>query len=64
MAPMADPSRILQTGFGFWNAKVLLTAIKLEVFTVFGEKAMTGAALGTIHGCDDRHFARKFHGAG
>ena len=41
-----DPSRILQTGFGFWGSKVLLTAVELGVFTELGDKAMTGEALG------------------
>ena len=27
------PDRILQTGFGFWSSKVLLSAVEMEVFT-------------------------------
>jgi len=27
------PDAILQTGFGFWNSKVLLTAVTLDLFT-------------------------------
>lgn len=46
MSQTLDPTRILQTGFGFWSAKVLLTAVKLELFTVLAEKTMTGAELG------------------
>ena len=34
MNEAVDPSRILETGFGFWSSKVLLTAIETEVFTV------------------------------
>jgi len=41
-----DPSRIIQTGFGFWGSKVLLTAVKRELFTVLGDRAMTAAELG------------------
>jgi hypothetical protein len=29
-----DPSQILRAGFGFWESKVLLTAVDLEVLTV------------------------------
>ncbi len=42
----SDPSHILKVGFGFWDAKVLLTAVKLEVFTKLGDRAMTGEELG------------------
>ena len=28
-----DPSEILQLGFGYWASKVLLSAVKLGVFT-------------------------------
>jgi len=41
-----DASRILEVGFGFWGSKVLLTAVELGVFTVLGNKAMTGEELG------------------
>lgn len=49
-----DPSRILETGFGFWESKVLLTAVELEVFTVLGNRAMTGEALGSALGLHPR----------
>jgi 2-polyprenyl-3-methyl-5-hydroxy-6-metoxy-1,4-benzoquinol methylase len=38
--------RILEVGFGFWPSKVLLTAVELGVFTVLGDKSMTGQELG------------------
>ena len=41
-----DPSPILEVGFGFWSSKVLLTAVKLEVFTKLGDRSMTGEDLG------------------
>ena len=41
-----DPSRILGVGFGFWNSKVLLTAVGFEVFTTLSGKTMTGIELG------------------
>jgi predicted O-methyltransferase YrrM len=54
MADTRDATRIIQTGFGFWSSKVLLTAVKLEVFTVLGARAMTGAELGTALGLHPR----------
>jgi len=32
-----DPSHIMQIGMGFWPAKVLLSAVRLKLFTVLGE---------------------------
>jgi predicted O-methyltransferase YrrM len=54
MTNAQDPSRILEVGFGFWGSKVLLTAVELEVFTVLGENAMTGEALGKALGLHPR----------
>jgi 2-polyprenyl-3-methyl-5-hydroxy-6-metoxy-1,4-benzoquinol methylase len=44
-APL-DPSPILQTAFGFWNAKVLLTAVELGMFSQLEGKPLTGTELG------------------
>lgn len=44
-APL-DPSLILQTAFGFWNSKVLLTAVELRLFTKLADRRLTGAELG------------------
>src|SRR6478672_472069 len=41
-----DPSHILQTAFGFWHSKVLLTAVEFGVFTKLGKRHLTGAELG------------------
>jgi alkyl hydroperoxide reductase subunit AhpC/2-polyprenyl-3-methyl-5-hydroxy-6-metoxy-1,4-benzoquinol methylase len=41
-----NPSSILQTAFGFWNSKVLLTAVELGVFTKLAGRRLTGAELG------------------
>src|SRR5215212_9920974 len=41
-----DPSPILQTAFGFWNAKVLLTAVELKLFTKLSERPLNAAELG------------------
>lgn len=40
------PDAILQTGFGFWNSKVLLTAVTLDLFTTLGARRLTGAQIG------------------
>lgn len=49
-----DPSQILQVGFGFWGSKVLLTAVKLEVFTILGDSSITGEKLGEKLGLHPR----------
>lgn len=42
----ADPSSILQSAFGFWSSKVLLTAVQFDVFSKLGSQRLTGAELG------------------
>ncbi len=46
MEPTRDPSSILQTAFGFWQSKVLLTAVEFGVFTKLSHRRLTGAELG------------------
>ncbi len=41
-----DPSHILQTAFGFWGSKVLLTAVEFELFTHLAGQRLTGEELG------------------
>lgn len=41
-ATIHDPSRILQTGMSFWTAKVLLSAVKLKLFTVLAGRPLKG----------------------
>ena len=41
-----DPLPILQTAFGFWHSKVLLTAVEFGVFTKLAGRRLTGAELG------------------
>ena len=41
-----DPSPILQTAFGFWSSKVLLTAVEFGLFTKLGNRRITGTELG------------------
>jgi hypothetical protein len=40
------PDAILQTAFGFWNSKVLLTAAAFDLFTTLGHRRLRGAELG------------------
>ena len=40
------PDAILQTAFGFWNSKVLLTAVTFDLFTTLGQRRLTGAEIG------------------
>jgi hypothetical protein len=46
MPPQPDVAPILQTAFGFWSSKVLLTAVELGVFTRLGDRRLTGEELG------------------
>lgn len=41
-AQQVDPSNIMQVGMGFWASKTLLTAVKLELFTLLAVKPLTG----------------------
>src|SRR3954451_2721568 len=43
---VGDPSPILQTAFGFWHSKVLLTAVEFGVFTKLADRRLTGEELG------------------
>ena len=42
----ANTRPILQTAFGFWNSKVLLTAVEFGLFTTLGQRRLTGAEIG------------------
>jgi predicted O-methyltransferase YrrM len=46
MSTHLDPTPILQTAFAFWNAKVLLSAVELGVFTTVHDGPLTAAELG------------------
>src|SRR4051812_33922141 len=52
--PQLDPGPILQTAFGFWSSKVLLTAVEFGVFTKLGNRRATGAELGAEIGFHPR----------
>jgi hypothetical protein len=44
-----SPARIIEVGMAFWPAKVLLSAVELELFTTLGANSMTGRELqGTL----------------
>jgi len=49
-----DPGAILQTAFGFWSSKVLLTAVEFGVFTKLAGRRLTGAELGAELGLHER----------
>src|SRR5436190_6027759 len=55
-----DPSPILQTAFGFWSSKVLLTAVEMGVFTQLAQRPMTGKELGAALGLHPRGIADFF----
>ena len=42
------PQKILETGFGFFPSKVLLTAVELDVFTTLGARSMNAKELRNI----------------
>src|SRR5882724_12878440 len=54
MTTSLDPSPILQTAFGFWNSKVLLTAVEMGLFTKLGDRHLTGQELGSQLGLHPR----------
>jgi len=51
---------LLQTAFGFWNSKVLLTAVGFGLFTKLGDRYLTGAELGAELGLHPRGIADFF----
>lgn len=55
-----DPSPILQTAFGFWSSKVLLTAVEFGVFSQLGDRRLTGAELGAGLGLHPRAISDFF----
>ena len=52
--PQLEPGAILQTAFGFWSSKVLLTAVEFGVFTHLGQRRISGAELGKELGLHER----------
>jgi len=58
--PTLDPGPILQTAFGFWSSKVLLTAVEFGVFTLLGDRRMSGLELGAKLGLHSRGISDFF----
>jgi O-methyltransferase domain/Dimerisation domain len=58
--PLPDHAPILQTAFGFWGSKVLLTAVEFGVFTTLADQRLTGADLGAAVGIHPRGIADFF----
>jgi Dimerisation domain len=55
-----SPDAILQTAFGFWGSKVLLTAVEFGLFTTLGDRRLTGSELGGELGLHPRGIADFF----
>jgi len=51
------PDAILQTAFGFWNSKVLLTAVTFDLFTTLGQHRLSGERIGKDLGLHPRGVA-------
>ena len=60
MSTQLDPSPILQTAFGFWSSKVLLTAVEFGLFTTLGDRHLTGSELGAELGLHPRAISDFF----
>src|SRR4029453_9357952 len=60
--PAHDATPILQTAFGFWPSKMLLTAVEMGVFTTHGSRRLTGADLGRERGLHPRGISVFFDG--
>jgi len=60
MRESLDPSPILQTAFGFWSSKVLLSAVELGVFTILYERELTGTELAEEIGMHPRGISDFF----
>ncbi|MBO9683622.1 MAG: methyltransferase [Flavisolibacter sp.] len=57
VAATLNPSKIMQTGMGFWASKVLLTSVKFELFTLLAAQPLSAREI-KQHlslNCSDRH---------
>ncbi|NJB85642.1 putative O-methyltransferase YrrM [Lewinella marina] len=52
--PTVAPDRILQTGFGFWAAKVLLSAVELDLFSYLSKGPQKAASIQKTLGLHSR----------
>jgi precorrin-6B methylase 2 len=53
-AEQITPSRIMQTGMGFWAAKTLLAAVGFELFTILGGQELSGREIQSKLGLNSR----------
>src|SRR5215210_2036287 len=51
-----DPSRIMQVGMGFWTSKTLLTAVKLDLFTLLAGGPRPAEEIRQFLGFQERGF--------
>jgi precorrin-6B methylase 2 len=51
---MVNPMHIMQTGMGFFASKTLLTAVKLELFTLLASRPLSGNQIRTELGLQER----------
>jgi 2-polyprenyl-3-methyl-5-hydroxy-6-metoxy-1,4-benzoquinol methylase len=58
--PQLDPGSILHTAFAFWSSKVLLTAVEFGLFTILGNRRITGRELGAELGLHQRGISDFF----
>jgi hypothetical protein len=57
VAATLNPSKIMQTGMGFWASKVLLTSVKFELFTLLAAQPLSAIEIKQRLklNCSDRH---------
>jgi hypothetical protein len=57
VVPTINPSKIMQIGMGFWASKVMLTAVKFELFTLLAPKPLPAKEIKEKlkFQCSDRH---------
>jgi ketosteroid isomerase-like protein len=60
VAKEPSPERILQFGFGYWNSKVLLSAVSLGVFTELSRAPLSGLTLAARLGLHARGYRDFF----
>jgi precorrin-6B methylase 2 len=51
---MVDPMHIMHTGMGFFASKTLLTAVKMELFTILASRPLSGQQIKTELGLQER----------
>jgi hypothetical protein len=54
MSEQLHPTHIMETAWGFWSSKVLLTAVEVDLFTTLGDGVMTAQQLGDALGLHPR----------